>query len=112
MSLTPFGYRTLTERLADVLTNGSSAVVGFYERTEGRFRTEPLPAFLQRALGAAQGLREQGLAPHRPALVVGRSPEDMWHGYLATVMAGATPAIHAHRPAFDTRERSQQRLTS
>ncbi len=106
--MAPPAFGAALERL--LAPSAVGGTVGFYERARCGFRTESTTSFVRRAGDAARGLIHQGLDVGRPVLVVASRPEEMWLGFLAAILAGAVPAIHAHRPGFAEGDQARIRL--
>jgi acyl carrier protein len=95
--------------LATLLRNRMAApdgsVIGFYSRADTTVREQPQHTLLERSAVLAAWLAARGVRPGRPVLVVAPHPEVALTTMLACVLAGAAPALHSARPAFDDKER-------
>lgn len=75
--------------------------VGLYDRRTARFDVTPSGDVMERAAGVATTLLEGGVVRGQPVLVAGAGPDQLWLGYLGSVLAGATPLLLPVRPSLD-----------
>ncbi len=100
--------------LASVLSSRFEAddhsTVGFYDRSKRRFDVIGQHEFLDLAAGTATVLDQSGVTAGDVVGVVGASPEALWRGFLAAMLAGAVPLIVPVRPSLDGEDVIQRRL--
>lgn len=92
--------------------DGPPATVGTYDRRSRSFHLTDVATVLGAAATAARRLIEGGLTRQQPVMVVAGSPELLWRGYLAAVLAGGVPVLLPIRPTFDTAHDVERKLSA
>jgi 8-amino-7-oxononanoate synthase len=104
------GLRSLL--LARAHADDDSSSIGFWDPMAQTTRVEPQRRFIRRAAAHAAHLAEGGVAPGSRVAVACPTPDAALLGFLATVLAGAAPALVATRPLDSPTEEADRVQTA